>query len=635
MKKFWSKSGKVPVDMPPFFTIITATYNAAATLPRLLESLTSQTCRDFVWIVQDGASTDATLTVIEAWKDRLPAISLQSLPDNGIYDAWNKALDRTEGQLARWVLFLGADDALAGPDVLEDAKQHLGTQGERIAYASAGAFMVGGGRSEELPPTGIGACMRLRREMPFCHTALFHRAALFRTMRFDARYKVLGDYDFLCCTLTDDTQFVSLPLTVTRMRRGGASTSLCMQPAIFRESCKIALRHFGRLQIHHAKVGLKVAVVALLCRMLGSADAARFMDRVRCLRGKSPCWHNPLECTAPLRAAYCAVVLVHYNNAQDTLACLQGLRALATPPAHIVVVDNSSQSYEQQSLLEGWKNLCAGQNAPLVYQPGVSPALPAKLPSNIFVPLACNTGFAGGNNAALRLLMKHTDCTAFWLLNNDTEPAPHALDALCARLNAKPGAGLCGSTLVCAHAPDTVQAAGGCTYSRWTGRTSFLCGGEAQAKVGAFASNEVNALESRMGFVVGASCLVRRDVLLHAGFMSEDFFLYYEDAAFSLQSLRAGFDLAWARDSLVAHKEGASSGAQGTHTRPRYVDYLSIRNRVALVRRYSPWALPVALLSLLGVCWNRIRRGQADRLGLICRALWHGLLNRMGPPAGM
>ena len=45
----------------PFFTIITATYNTAATLPRLLDSLAEQTCRDFALIIQDGASTDDTV----------------------------------------------------------------------------------------------------------------------------------------------------------------------------------------------------------------------------------------------------------------------------------------------------------------------------------------------------------------------------------------------------------------------------------------------------------------------------------------------------------------------------------------------------------------------------------------------
>ena len=80
--------------MPPFFSIITSTYNAEETLPPLLESLASQTCRDFNWIVQDGSSSDATMQLVEGYRDRLPEIFADSRKDCGIYDAWNKALDR-------------------------------------------------------------------------------------------------------------------------------------------------------------------------------------------------------------------------------------------------------------------------------------------------------------------------------------------------------------------------------------------------------------------------------------------------------------------------------------------------------------------------------------------------------------
>jgi glycosyltransferase involved in cell wall biosynthesis len=62
--------------MTPFFTIITATYNAAATLPRLLDSLAAQTCRDFELVIQDGASTDATAAIAEAYRERLCRPSL-------------------------------------------------------------------------------------------------------------------------------------------------------------------------------------------------------------------------------------------------------------------------------------------------------------------------------------------------------------------------------------------------------------------------------------------------------------------------------------------------------------------------------------------------------------------------------
>ena len=93
--------------MPPFFTIITSTYNAAATLPRLLDSLASQTCRDFNWIVQDGASSDATIQIVEQYRDRLPEVLADSGKDSGIYDAWNKAIDRWQDKMGEWVLFFG------------------------------------------------------------------------------------------------------------------------------------------------------------------------------------------------------------------------------------------------------------------------------------------------------------------------------------------------------------------------------------------------------------------------------------------------------------------------------------------------------------------------------------------------
>ena len=117
----------------PFFSIITATYDAAIPLPGLLESLADQRCRDFELVLQDGHSTDNTVALVESYRHRLPSLKLQSTPDTGIYDAWNRALDRVAGQ---WVLFLGADDALAGPDVLDVVAKKLIDAPSGLLYAS-------------------------------------------------------------------------------------------------------------------------------------------------------------------------------------------------------------------------------------------------------------------------------------------------------------------------------------------------------------------------------------------------------------------------------------------------------------------------------------------------------------------
>lgn len=353
-----------------------------------------------------------------------------------------------------------------------------------------------------------------------------------------------------------------------------------------------------------------------------------------------------MEC--PLDAARCAVVLVHYNSARDALACLRALSSLSARPACVIIADNASRPAEREALLAGWRTLrraegCAppailrpGQTHPCQPYPGQSPPETDAL----FLALSENSGFAGGNNAALRLLLAtpgYDGVAAFWLLNTDTEPAPDALDALCARLNARPDAGLCGSSLCYAHAPDVVQAAGGCTLCPLTGRTSFLMGGAARSRT---LATDPAAVEARMAYPVGASVLVRRHVLHAAGLLPEDYFLYYEDAAFGIEARRAGFALAWAPRSLVLHKEGGSTGARGggqacsQPARGRLMDYLAVRNRIYLIRRYYPGFLPTALASLVGVALNRLRRGQLKRLPLVLRAAWHGLRGRMGPPDG-
>ena len=122
--------------MPPFFTIITSTYNAAATLPRLLDSLASQTCQDFNWIVQDGASSDTTMHIVEQYRNRLPEILADSSKDSGIYNAWNKAIDRWQDKMGKWILFLGADDRLADVNVLQRVQEKINRADANTLFAA-------------------------------------------------------------------------------------------------------------------------------------------------------------------------------------------------------------------------------------------------------------------------------------------------------------------------------------------------------------------------------------------------------------------------------------------------------------------------------------------------------------------
>ena len=91
----------------PTISVITATYNAAATLPHLIESLRGQDDRDFEWIVVDGASTDDTVDILRGCGDIVT--KWISEPDFGIYDALNRGLRLASSE---YYLVIGADDKL-------------------------------------------------------------------------------------------------------------------------------------------------------------------------------------------------------------------------------------------------------------------------------------------------------------------------------------------------------------------------------------------------------------------------------------------------------------------------------------------------------------------------------------------
>ncbi len=91
----------------PSISIITATYNAAAHLSGLIDSVRQQRDREFEWIVIDGGSEDGTLDLIQGAADVIT--DYVSEPDFGIFHALNKGIQRASGD---YYLVVGADDRL-------------------------------------------------------------------------------------------------------------------------------------------------------------------------------------------------------------------------------------------------------------------------------------------------------------------------------------------------------------------------------------------------------------------------------------------------------------------------------------------------------------------------------------------
>ena len=107
----------------PLFSIIVPCKNAGSTIGKTLASIRSQTFQEIEVIVIDGASVDSTSEVVAEFPDTVT--HFLSEPDNGVYSAMNKGVRLSVGE---WLLFLGANDELSAPDVLQlvqaEANQH-------------------------------------------------------------------------------------------------------------------------------------------------------------------------------------------------------------------------------------------------------------------------------------------------------------------------------------------------------------------------------------------------------------------------------------------------------------------------------------------------------------------------------
>lgn len=93
-------------------SIITASFNAGATIRSCLNSVNIQNC-DLEHIVRDGGSTDQTLDVVRKYGERVETIV--SEPDKGFYDAINKGIETARGDI---IGILNADDYYPSDDTL-------------------------------------------------------------------------------------------------------------------------------------------------------------------------------------------------------------------------------------------------------------------------------------------------------------------------------------------------------------------------------------------------------------------------------------------------------------------------------------------------------------------------------------
>jgi glycosyltransferase len=101
----------------PLISLALAVKNGLPHLRSAIEAVQRQTYRRYELVVQDGGSTDGSLDYLQSVEKSIPACRIQSAPDAGIGQAYNRALARCSGEL---VCFIASDEQLED-DALERA----------------------------------------------------------------------------------------------------------------------------------------------------------------------------------------------------------------------------------------------------------------------------------------------------------------------------------------------------------------------------------------------------------------------------------------------------------------------------------------------------------------------------------
>lgn len=94
-------------------SVITVSFNSGKFIDDSLESVRFQKYNNIEHIVIDGGSTDETLNILKSKYSQ--SITLISEPDKGIYDAMNKGIDASTGEI---IAFLNSDDFYINNEVI-------------------------------------------------------------------------------------------------------------------------------------------------------------------------------------------------------------------------------------------------------------------------------------------------------------------------------------------------------------------------------------------------------------------------------------------------------------------------------------------------------------------------------------
>lgn len=198
----------------PFFSIITPVHNWWKTIKKTIDSVLSQSYKNFEYIIVDAMSDDETEKIVSSYWNQIIYVRE---PDKGLYDAMNKWINFSSGEI---IGIINSDDFYL-PDVFD----HMLSAFRRLKNVDIfhwNIFDVQNNwtyfESKPYPISLMYYWMCIKHPTCFVKKKVYEEIGLF-----NISYKIAADYDFLLRAYLKGFCFNYLDRTIVSFSRGGAS----------------------------------------------------------------------------------------------------------------------------------------------------------------------------------------------------------------------------------------------------------------------------------------------------------------------------------------------------------------------------------------------------------------------------
>jgi glycosyltransferase involved in cell wall biosynthesis len=242
---------------PPLVSIITPSLNSGDFIEDTVRSVLNQDYPRIEYRVVDGGSADATLSILDRYRDSL---KLESRRDAGPADALARGFAQAKGEV---LAYLNADDIYLTGAVAMAVRAFERYPDASVIYGDADWIDERGLFIAPYPTRDFDA-EALARECFICQPAAFFRRSAYEEVGgIDPSLAYTFDYD-LWLRLARRYRFVRLPAKLARSRMHERNLSLRSRRKVFRETIETVSANIGYAGFGH--------VYAYACHLIDRRD---------------------------------------------------------------------------------------------------------------------------------------------------------------------------------------------------------------------------------------------------------------------------------------------------------------------------------------------------------------------------